>query len=174
MSKRRTFAIQRFAISLFISLAFGVGVGHATHHPKRCGSHRACIVRIARHACRRSHHLDRAQCRIALRADARWTSTHQAHAASATCVTIACDQSYIVSLVGPGEGACVENIIGREDTTYDPEQWNTQGSGAYGLGQALPASKMASAGADWQTNPKTQIRWVVGYTTGSYGSPCDA
>ena len=42
-------------------------------------------------------------------------------------------------------------------------------SGAYGIPQALPGSKMASAGADWQTNPVTQIRWMIGYVTGRYG-----
>ena len=36
-------------------------------------------------------------------------------------------------------------------------------SGAYGIPQALPGSKMASAGADWQTNPVTQIKWMAGY-----------
>jgi hypothetical protein len=56
--------------------------------------------------------------------------------------------------------------------------WNVHAtnasSGAYGLVQALPGSKMASAGADWQTNPATQIRWGLGYIRGSYGSPCGA
>ena len=33
---------------------------------------------------------------------------------------------------------------------------------------------MASAGADWQTNPETQIRWMIGYTDQTYGSPCAA
>jgi hypothetical protein len=47
-------------------------------------------------------------------------------------------------------------------------------SGAYGIPQALPGSKMASAGSDWQTNPATQIRWGLGYIRGSYGSPCGA
>lgn len=47
-------------------------------------------------------------------------------------------------------------------------------SGAYGIPQALPGSKMASAGADWQTNPATQITWGLGYITGRYGSPCGA
>ncbi len=42
-------------------------------------------------------------------------------------------------------------------------------TGAYGIPQALPGSKMASAGADWQTNPVTQIRWMIGYVTGRYG-----
>ena len=47
-------------------------------------------------------------------------------------------------------------------------------SGAYGIPQALPGSKMASAGADWQTNPATQITWGLGYITGRYGTPCGA
>lgn len=47
---------------------------------------------------------------------------------------------------------------------------NYSGSGAYGLCQALPATKMASAGADYMTNPITQLRWCNGYAIGRYGS----
>ena len=47
-------------------------------------------------------------------------------------------------------------------------------SSAYGIPQALPGSKMASAGADWATNPATQIRWGLGYIAEVYGSPCTA
>ena len=47
-------------------------------------------------------------------------------------------------------------------------------SGAYGIPQSLPGSKMASAGADWQTNPVTQITWGLGYIQERYGSPCGA
>jgi hypothetical protein len=47
-------------------------------------------------------------------------------------------------------------------------------SGAYGIPQALPGSKMGSAGADWATNPATQIQWGLGYITGRYGTPCGA
>lgn len=47
-------------------------------------------------------------------------------------------------------------------------------SGAYGIPQSLPGSKMASAGADWQTNPATQITWGLSYIAGRYGSPCAA
>jgi hypothetical protein len=47
-------------------------------------------------------------------------------------------------------------------------------SSAYGIPQALPGEKMASAGADWATNPETQIRWGLGYIADSYGSPCSA
>ncbi len=47
-------------------------------------------------------------------------------------------------------------------------------SGAYGIPQALPGSKMASAGADWETNAGTQIEWGLGYVSGRYGTPCGA
>ena len=43
------------------------------------------------------------------------------------------------------------------------------GSGAYGIPQALPGSKMATVGGDWETNPVTQIKWMIGYVTGRYG-----
>lgn len=47
-------------------------------------------------------------------------------------------------------------------------------SGAYGIPQSLPASKLASAGPDWRTNPETQIKWGLGYIKSRYGSPCGA
>ena len=57
-------------------------------------------------------------------------------------------------------------------------QWNpyaeNASSGAYGIPQSLPGSKMASAGADWRTNPVTQINWGIGYIKGRYGTPCSA
>ena len=54
--------------------------------------------------------------------------------------------------------------------------WNAKNpsSGAYGIPQSLPASKMASAGADYLTNPATQIKWGLGYIKGRYGSPSGA
>lgn len=56
--------------------------------------------------------------------------------------------------------------------------WNVYahnaGSGAYGIPQALPGSKMATAGADWQTNAATQISWGLGYIEARYGTPCGA
>ena len=55
--------------------------------------------------------------------------------------------------------------------------WNVYASnpsGAYGIPQALPGSKMSTAGADWATNPATQISWGLGYIAGRYGSACGA
>lgn len=55
--------------------------------------------------------------------------------------------------------------------------WNVYASnpdGAYGIPQAMPGSKMASAGPDWQTDAATQIRWGLNYIQATYGSPCAA
>ena len=73
---------------------------------------------------------------------------------------------------GDDQFACFSWIISRE-SNWDPQATN-RSSGAFGLPQALPGSKMASAGADWQTNPATQIIWGVQYMKSRYGSPCDA
>jgi hypothetical protein len=64
------------------------------------------------------------------------------------------------------------NALWTRESGWNPTAANA--SGAYGIPQALPGSKMASAGADWQTNPATQIRWGLGYIKGLYGSPCGA
>ena len=67
---------------------------------------------------------------------------------------------------------CLEALFSRESG------WNqyaaNPSSSAYGIPQALPGSKMSTAGADWQTNPATQIRWGLGYIAGRYGTPCGA
>jgi hypothetical protein len=66
---------------------------------------------------------------------------------------------------------CLLDIWNRESGwVYDAEN----PSGAYGIPQALPGSKMATAGADWQTNPATQIKWGLGYIKAIYGNPCSA
>ena len=66
---------------------------------------------------------------------------------------------------------CLKEMWDRESGwRYDAEN----ASGAYGIPQALPGSKMASAGADWQTNPATQIKWGLGYIKSIYGDPCKA
>ena len=67
--------------------------------------------------------------------------------------------------------SCLDNIWTRESNwIYNAEN----ASGAYGIPQALPGSKMASAGADWLTDPTTQIRWGLGYIQLTYGTPCNA
>ncbi|MFI1162535.1 transglycosylase SLT domain-containing protein [Streptomyces sp. NPDC020801] len=86
--------------------------------------------------------------------------------------TVAQVQAIARQIVPSGQFQCFSNIVTREST------WNYQAvnasSGAFGLVQALPAGKMASAGADWRTNPATQIKWGLSYMNERYGSPCDA
>jgi hypothetical protein len=66
---------------------------------------------------------------------------------------------------------CLQSLWNRESGwVYDAEN----ASGAYGIPQSLPGDKMASAGADWQTNPATQIKWGLGYISQVYGTPCAA
>ncbi len=67
--------------------------------------------------------------------------------------------------------SCLDQLWERESGwNYEAEN----ASGAYGIPQALPGSKMASAGADWATDPTTQIRWGLGYIKSVYGTPCSA
>ncbi len=70
------------------------------------------------------------------------------------------------------EFSCLNSLWERE-SGWNPNAANPS-SGAYGIPQALPGSKMASAGADWQTNAATQITWGLGYIQAMYGSPCGA
>lgn len=72
------------------------------------------------------------------------------------------------------QATCLDLLWGHENDTWDPARWNGQGSGAYGIPQALPASKMASAGPDWRTNPATQVRWGLRNIKAVYGTPCGA
>ena len=66
--------------------------------------------------------------------------------------------------------SCLDSLWTKE-SGWDPSADNPTSS-AYGIPQALPGEKMASAGADWATNPATQIRWGLGYIAEVYGSPC--
>jgi hypothetical protein len=66
---------------------------------------------------------------------------------------------------------CLVKLWDRE-SHWNPSAKNP--SGAYGIPQALPGSKMASAGPNWQTNVDTQIKWGLGYIKGRYGNPCGA
>jgi SLT domain-containing protein len=67
---------------------------------------------------------------------------------------------------------CLIEMWDRE-SGWNPHAANS-GSGAYGIPQALPGSKMASAGSDWADNPVTQIKWGLGYIKERYGTPCGA
>ena len=70
------------------------------------------------------------------------------------------------------EFGCLDSLWTKESG------WNVHAdnpsSSAYGIPQALPGSKMASAGPNWESNPETQIRWGLGYIQSRYGSACNA
>ncbi|MCU7823074.1 lytic transglycosylase domain-containing protein [Kitasatospora sp. DSM 101779] len=82
-------------------------------------------------------------------------------------------QAMAAQIIGDAnQFSCFSEIVKRE-SGWDYTATNAS-SGAYGLVQALPGSKMASAGDDWKTNPATQIKWGLNYMNSRYGSPCGA
>ncbi|WP_445257757.1 lytic transglycosylase domain-containing protein [Nocardioides aurantiacus] len=74
--------------------------------------------------------------------------------------------------ISASEFGCLDSLWSGES------EWSTTAdnptSSAYGIPQALPGSKMASAGPDWATNPETQIRWGLNYIRDRYGTACSA
>lgn len=82
------------------------------------------------------------------------------------------NKAYARSVLSAADFACTDELANRESG------WSTTAtnpsSGAYGVAQSLPAGKMASAGADWRTNGKTQVNWMISYMNERYGSPCSA
>ena len=91
-----------------------------------------------------------------------------ASSSSASSLPLTSSRSAAAAVFG-SEYQCAANIISRESgwsvTAENP-------SGAYGLPQALPGWKMASFGADWRTNPVTQLRWMRSYLDSRYGGAC--
>ncbi len=73
---------------------------------------------------------------------------------------------------GSGQFGCLDSLWQKE-SGWNPHASNSS-SGAYGIPQALPGSKMGSIASDWRTNPVTQIKWGLRYIKSTYGSPCAA
>ena len=71
-----------------------------------------------------------------------------------------------------GQFSCLASLWNRE--SHWRHTARNRGSGAYGIPQAMPGSKMAKFGADWQTNPVTQIKWGANYIAKRYKTPCQA
>jgi hypothetical protein len=94
--------------------------------------------------------------------------------AAAPAISAGSLQAYALQLLGGDQTqfSCLNSVIMHESS------WNvyaSNGSGAYGIPQALPGSKMAAAGPDWATNGDTQLRWMIQmYIPGTYGSACNA
>jgi hypothetical protein len=81
-------------------------------------------------------------------------------------------QQMLASFGWSGQFSCLEPLWAHE-SGWDVTAENPV-TGAYGIPQALPGSKMASAGPDWQTDAATQIRWGLEYIQSTYASPCAA
>jgi hypothetical protein len=104
------------------------------------------------------------------------SSSSSSSSAASYTTPVGTAQTYAAKAVAakgwaPSEFSCLVSLWNRESG------WNTHAanpSGAYGIPQALPGSKMATAGGDWQNSYQTQITWGLGYISGSYGSPCGA
>jgi len=121
-------------------------------------------------------------CRIELPVPTNSGTTKQAPPSSTTPVVVTTSQESLtqlqqtaLSLLGGNvtQYNCLNGVINIESG------WNTYAenasSGAYGIPQALPGSKMSVAGSDWQTDPVTQLRWMIDdYIAPVYGTPCNA
>lgn len=116
-------------------------------------------------------HLPAAGTHPAGAAPARSTTQHATTPSATAAPPVGSVQQLAVSVFG-SQYACAADIITRESG------WNVfatnRSSGAYGLAQSLPGSKMAGAGADWRTDPATQLRWMRSYVDSRYGGACGA
>lgn len=74
---------------------------------------------------------------------------------------------------GSDELACLKPMWMKE-SEWHVDSDDSDGGYTWGIPQARPGTKMASAGADWRTNPETQIRWGLRYIKSTYGTPCAA
>ncbi len=105
------------------------------------------------------------------------TGDEAIHIANAETPPIGTVQQFAYDLInengwGRDQYSCLVALWDRE-SHWRVNAYNSS-SGAYGIPQALPGTKMASAGDDWRTNPETQIRWGIGYIKHRYHAPCGA
>jgi len=129
----------------------------------------------ARQAAAEKKAAEEAAAKAAAEAKARAAAEAEALAAANTVAGAkATAQSLASSEYGWGSDqfSCLVSLWNRE-SGWDYTAYNAS-SGATGIPQALPGSKMASAGSDWQTNATTQIRWGLDYISRAYGTPCGA
>lgn len=81
-------------------------------------------------------------------------------------------KAYALSRVGAYQFSCLDKLWIKE-SNWNPTDLN-HSSGAYGIPQALPGSKMAVIASDWRTNPITQVKWGLLYISQRYGTSCAA
>jgi hypothetical protein len=110
-------------------------------------------------------------------ASAQSAPAQSASAQSAPAAASGSPQQIAEAMLGsfgwsPSQSSCLDPLWAHE-SGWSVTAYNA-GTGAYGIPQALPGSRMASAGPDWQTDAATQIRWGLQYIQATYGSPCAA
>jgi hypothetical protein len=134
----------------------------------RAAAHRAAIRRAQWLAAQRRAAARRAaERRAAARRAARQRAAHPSGSPQQIASAMLGNYGW-----GQDQFGCLVSLWNQE-SGWNPSALNAS-SGAYGIPQSLPADKMASVGADWQTNPATQIRWGLGYIQQVYGTPCGA
>ncbi|MGZ4633383.1 MAG: aggregation-promoting factor C-terminal-like domain-containing protein [Actinomycetes bacterium] len=137
----------------------------ARHAVARATAQRAAALRAA--------HSKKVAAQVASRraAAARASRTHVRPVAPGTVRALGRSMAAARGWTG-SQFVCLDNLWTRESgwrtNAYNP------GSGAYGIAQANPGSKMASVGSDYRTNPATQIAWGLSYIAGKHGNPCGA
>jgi hypothetical protein len=89
-----------------------------------------------------------------------------------TYPSVADAKAYARRVLGSTQFACL-NEIALHESNWNPHDRNPT-SGAYGIPQALPGTKMAVIAADWRDNPVTQVKWMIRYVDAAYGSACRA
>ncbi|HEU4571688.1 MAG TPA: transglycosylase SLT domain-containing protein, partial [Candidatus Limnocylindrales bacterium] len=91
---------------------------------------------------------------------------------TASVPSVADARAYARSRIGSAQYSCLDALWTKE-SGWNPRAYNAS-SGAYGIPQALPGSKMGTVASDWRYNPITQVKWGLGYISGRYGTACSA
>jgi hypothetical protein len=133
--------------------------------------------RAAKQAARRAAAQAAADRAVQQRAQQQAQQTQPSQGTSAPAVPSGSAQQIAMGMLGSygwssSQFSCL-NSLWNEESGWNVYATNPS-SGAYGIPQALPGSKMASAGPDWQTDAATQVRWGLTYIKSLYGSPCGA
>ncbi len=86
--------------------------------------------------------------------------------------TVANARAYARTRLGAGQFSCVD-VLWQSESRWNPRAVNLT-TGAYGIPQSYPASKLAAAGRNWRTSPRTQVSWGLEYIATRYGTACAA
>jgi hypothetical protein len=175
----RDYVRQQLARAAQVKAAAAREAAHKAHVAKVAAQKRAAARKAA------AHQRAVARARAARLAAAKAAAAQRAREAAAAAArkvrvtapvvrhtSLSAVKQYAFNKVGATQFSCLDKLWTLE-SGWSVTETNSS-SGAYGIPQSLPGSKMASAGADWRTNPYTQIDWGLGYIHSRYGTPCAA